>query len=125
MRTLILILGLIIPILGLSQDGDDRSEEEIFMQCKYESQLARGLVSVVWFVQQAYDIQVRPEEMAEYINRFYRQDDPAEQIAHAEAGQVLVWIWQHQPSNMFEAETQYFSECMELNSSPEEDGISL
>jgi len=97
----------------ITQGLPEPTAAQMELQCRYESQLARGLVSVMVLLQTVTGEVPPVEFMSSYIASFYDQKKPEERTAAVNAATALKWIYLTHPANARGAEAKYYEQCME------------
>ena len=118
MRLLLAIL-LAFGLCGVQAEDNDLfteglpqpTPEQLELQCIYQGQLVRGLVSVMSLLQQVTGEVPPIGFMASYIASFYDRHNPNEAIAAASAADALKWIYENQPINGRKGEADYYRQC--------------
>lgn len=95
-------------------DNREPTPQQLLLQCRYESNLVRGITSVIQLLQHTTGItdeQVPIDYMKQYIGQFYNEKDQNEIQAAYSAFKVLDWIYLKEVTDPKEGEIQYFKEC--------------
>ena len=101
------------PVNALPTEPTDITPAQKRLECLYQGQLVRGLMSVMALAQNIAGEIPPMDYMMAYLYHFYDQNKPEEKLAAVSAAKALQWIYENKPSDDGKiSEQAYYAECM-------------